>query len=92
MPLSLALGVRGTVAGHRLGALQGGTGRRDSVRGRHTAGVAASCLRMALAALGGTETAAHCVCVWHPRALILQANLRLDPTESDVAACTKTSD
>ena len=26
MPLKLALGVRGTVAGHRLGALEGGRG------------------------------------------------------------------
>ena len=29
MPLRLALGVRGTVAGHRLGALEGGGGVRD---------------------------------------------------------------
>ena len=39
MPLKLALGVRGTVAGHRLGALQGGGGglrRREPPSSRQT--------------------------------------------------------
>ena len=31
MPLRLALGVRGTVAGHRLGALERGAGRGTSL-------------------------------------------------------------
>ena len=44
MPLTLALGVRGTVAGHRLGALEGGGGSPPSnaspgITGVRTGGV-----------------------------------------------------
>ena len=56
MPLKLALGVRGTVAGHRLGALEGGGGGFPPANAFHGPS-GASCLRPR-----GAPTPVSCLC------------------------------